>query len=370
MSLASRTMSREYYIFLRKHFRLAPANVPVPGEDDYHPLSNISAGTGHIQHRSRLLWNLGGVVAVDEGRTTSKSDHNAYKIRAPNKPCRMGWEWLSMNDRSTQRIGFIWSHLPLVGKYTIDPDEIQSENEPKMFQYVRNVTKDIHGTGRMVVIDRKYFSMQVMEVARDEWGLRMVATICGKPKCLPQRIRFANSKCLKYARIHWNKGDWYSYQSDTGINVHVFQHNAQMRIADNCLDWDETWIIKDEYSDESSDEYEVPAAYHYYNSCYHFSDRINQDASYFGMEYRTVRQRMSLAFKIIEMYGWINPWIVYYEVQQRQGVEVVENQHKYGQRAFRKDIEGTPSPFTKKKIFLCFLSRSLAIGVSSTKSTI
>ena len=56
-------------------------------------------------------------MCIDEGRVTSKSKRNQFKIRNPDKPIRMGWTINKLAEVGEKGGSFVSNHLARVGKY-------------------------------------------------------------------------------------------------------------------------------------------------------------------------------------------------------------------------------------------------------------
>ena len=67
----------------------------------------------------------------------------------------------------------------------------------------------------------------------------------------------------------------------------------------------------------------------------HYTDRKNQHLGYFGLEHRCKRKYNSLAFKMMELFGLDNAWIVWKEKRGLLGEEVNKQHEKYGSRVCR-----------------------------------
>ena len=82
-------MHYKLYNCVRKHFRVSYSHeLRAKDEPGYHPLQNVNWALGYLRSKAQLLWNPGEILCLDEDRVKSRSMHNAYKTREPDKPIK------------------------------------------------------------------------------------------------------------------------------------------------------------------------------------------------------------------------------------------------------------------------------------------
>ena len=103
-------------------------------------------------------------MCIDEGRVTSKSKRNQFKIRKPDKPIRMGWTINKLAEVGEKGGSFASNHLARVGKATYT-DVFKG----KTYNIVKLIFTDVIGQGKLVA-NGQWFS-QAMPSKR--WKRRL-----------------------------------------------------------------------------------------------------------------------------------------------------------------------------------------------------
>ena len=134
---------------ITKHFSVVNHdNLPTKEQPNYHPLQNILAGVNVIKTNSAGLWKSGSNLCIDEGRVTSKSKRNAFKIRNPDKPIKMGWTIYKIGEKGQFGGYMITDHLVKVGKKTYT-----SLEKGKTYNIVEQLLGCHKGRGKLLVLD-------------------------------------------------------------------------------------------------------------------------------------------------------------------------------------------------------------------------
>ena len=132
------------------------------------------------------------------------------------------------------------------------------------------------------------------------------------------------------------------YHADTGVNLTLFNDHKVMLVADNDFQagLTETWIehANPDDSDDESEEFELPLPVSRYKQSMHYADRKNQHLGYQGTEHKCQRKYNSLAFKMMELFGLDNPWIVWHEKKGLLGDPVKTQHERYGARRCRDEL--------------------------------
>ena len=83
----------------------------------------------------------------------------------------MGWTVEKIVDKGEKGGFFVLDHLVRVGKYTYT-DTARGKN----LNVIEQLTQQYHNMGKCVVVDRGYPTIDLMRVARNEWGLQIDST--------------------------------------------------------------------------------------------------------------------------------------------------------------------------------------------------
>jgi len=291
----------------------------------------FQSGIEHLRENGRDLWKFGSKTSADDGRVSSKSKQNPYKTRGPMKPVRMGWEWLALCDRGIHTMGFAWDFLVMLGQQTYD-----DLDTPKHYQVIKQLVYCISGSGRTVVFDKKFFSMELMEDGR-LWNLRFVCTVVGNPTCIPNMLRTKTIKNHFFKKYEHDLS--MHYHSSSGVNLTLYNDRNAFLLADNGLDATDTeeWINHATSSDKET-EFSMPTSVSIYKQNFHFVDRKNQHISYQNVSFKAKRKYNGLIFKLMEMFGLDNAWIIFVELKGRNGENVDKQHRKFGQRSCRAEL--------------------------------
>ncbi len=264
-------------------------------------MQNIVAGSNYLQSKSAALWIPGNQLCIDEGRIVSKSKRNPFKTRNPDKPIRMGWTVDKIPDCGEHGGYSIFNHLVKVGKYTyIDT------HKGKNYKVVDQLTEGLKNKGKMIVLDRGYPTVNLLNDSKSLWGTRIIATQGGKTAHIPKRHKEFLSRAKRFPRglsqsLH--HGD---------INITYWNDNNAVCFLDNDISSArEEWQIHEIRSGRETSTAYLPKVAAIYKDVNGWVDRTNQMLSYYNTECRSIRKQSLVFDNIIEMYCLQNSYTLW-----------------------------------------------------------
>ena len=102
-------------------------------------------------------------MCIDEGRVTSKSKNNHFKIRNPDKPVRMGWTISKLAEVGGKEDNFVSNHLVKVGKATYT-----DVSKGKTYHMVKLLLTDVIGEGNLVVMNSGFLALCLLRDEKDD----------------------------------------------------------------------------------------------------------------------------------------------------------------------------------------------------------
>ena len=321
----AKTMTRTRFLSIQKHFRVVnPNGLPDRDSPDYHPYQNINAGLQLLKNNSIALWNAGMFLCIDESRVVSKAWGDLFKTHNNDKPIRSGKDVWTISDCGMWADGFVIDSIPYCGPHTYD-----DPNEKRMFNVCKQLLRRYRDTYRVVIVDNKFMSLDLLKKAREDWHLGIVGTATGKTGHLP---RFSKKKGFKKFVSDQNRGSYKQYVVDTHHTYTVWNDSNPCYFLDNCLNQQHWGEIErhaapdnenkdDESSDDSDTEYkrqsfDAPLVSLVYNKYKHLVDCSNQLRAAAPIDYKTQRKQNRLLFAEIERYVFNNAYILFKNSQQ------------------------------------------------------
>eukprot|EP00794_Sanderia_malayensis_P001952 gene1952-biopygen1771 len=204
-------MSLEVFELMLKHFRVVKqSSLPSKESASYHPLQNINSGVESLRQKSVQLWTTSKKLCIDEGRITSKSKRNPFKIRNLDKPIRMGWTVCKLSDKGKHGCYFVLSHVTKVGKKSY----VHPENG-KNYDIVDQLLQGVKGSGRLVVMDSGFPTIKLLTEARELWQIQIIATQRGNTAHLPKSNKSLH--CGNVSITYWNDNNVVTF-IDNGVD--------------------------------------------------------------------------------------------------------------------------------------------------------
>ena len=283
---------------MAKHFCVVcQADLPAKGTAGYHPLQNILSGVELLRQKSIALWTSGSKLCIDEGRVCSKSKRNAYKIRNPDKPIKMGWTIYKLGERGQFGRYMITNHLVKAGNKTYT-----STVKGMTYNIVEQLIEAHKNQGKMLVLDSGFPTLPLIEDAKKVWNTSIVATQRGKTAHFPCRHAEFVKKAKNFAR-----GYSKTLHKDF-VTITYWNDNNAVCFFDNDIDsrqesW-ETMSVRNREGNEVG--VHIPRVAALYRSVYGWVDRCNQQLAYYNAEFRTVRKQNRVLDSLIELYALVN----------------------------------------------------------------
>eukprot|EP00794_Sanderia_malayensis_P001103 gene1103-biopygen337 len=288
-----KTMSREVFRLMLKHFRVVKASsLPPKDHPDYNPLQNINSGVEYLRQKSLSKWTVGWKMCVDEGRVTSKSKRNPYKIRNPDKPIRMGWTICKVSDKGANGGNYVANHVVKVGKKTY-----KTSGNGKNYDIVEQLISEFKDSGRLVVMDSGFPTIKLMEDAKNKWHTRLIATQRGNTAHFP----CSHKDNLRSAR-QFVRG--FSKSLHKGfLNITYWNDNNVVVFLDNDIkSGQQYWEPVEVNQGREKVIIHMPRVAALYREMYGWVDRTKQQLSYYNAEFRSVRKQNRIFDSLCEMY--------------------------------------------------------------------
>ena len=94
-----------------------------------------------------------------------------FVVKVKNQFFRTGYTVEKVADKGKSGGYIVLNHLIRVGKYTYT-----DASRGKNVNIVDQLSQKYQGQGKCIVVDRGYPKIQMLKIARNEWGTRIVST--------------------------------------------------------------------------------------------------------------------------------------------------------------------------------------------------
>ena len=159
-------MTKKRFKMIHRHIQwVDPTTVPDRRSRQYHPYRTVKKSLDLTRARSRELWNASRLLTVDESRLRSTARGDKYRSRNPDKPIKNGKDIHTLGDAGQHADGYVLNELVYAGRYTYT-----NEEDPRMYNIVKQLLEPYYNTGRIIEADNKYCSMHALEHGRDDTG--------------------------------------------------------------------------------------------------------------------------------------------------------------------------------------------------------
>ena len=158
-----------------------------------------------------------------------------YKTRNPDEPIRMGWTVDKLADERALGGYYVHNHLTKVGKYSYT-----DTSKGKNYNTVDQLTAEVKGLGKTIVMDSGFPSLSLVEDATEEWNTPIVSTLRGNVAHLPSKHSTFKKRCKSF--IHRYSMPLYHQ----GVTLTCWNDNNAVCFLDNSVEsGEDNWQLID-----------------------------------------------------------------------------------------------------------------------------
>ena len=227
----------------------------------------------------------------------------------------MGWTVDKLADKRALGGYYVHNHLSKIEKYSYT-----DTSKGKNYNTVDQLTAEVKGLGKTIVMDSSFPTLSLVEDAREKWNTPIVLTQRGNVAHLPSKHSTFKKRCKLFIRGYsmalYHQGVTLTYWND---------NNAVCFLLNNVESREDNWQLIEAHNKGEQIINHIPKVAAIYRETFGRVDRTNQGLAYYHTEHRTVRKQNRVLDSTAEMHGLNNMYTLWRNSLNLNDLERVSN---------------------------------------------